>query len=196
MAVEAGTRVGRFVIHEYLGQGDLGLTFRARDEAEGSVAIKVLRSLSGPDLRPRFFELAKRLRGIGHPNLVAVLEVGDHEEAPYLVLRYAAGGSLEELLRAPTLSPAAALWFLREIAAGIDHAHRSGLVHGALKPQQVVLDDGDRPLVTDFGLAPLRWPQQLEAVSSRLRFRLTDPWRRVQLLHKADSRVTASVAPP
>jgi hypothetical protein len=159
MAVEAGTRVGRFVIHEYVGQGDLGLLFRARGPNAGSVAVKVLRSLSSATVRTRFLVLAGRLGGIRHPNLVPVFDFGDHHDTPYLVLQYVPGGSLADLLRASRISQPTVLWVLRGIAAGVDHAHRSGLVHGALKPQQVVLDDDDRPLVTDFGLATLRWPR-------------------------------------
>lgn len=159
MAVEAGTRVGRFVIHEYLGQGDLGLLFRARGPNAGSVAVKVLRSLSDAEVRARFQVLARRLGGIRHPNLVSVLDFGEHDDAPYLVLEHVPGDSLAELLRTSSVSQPAALWVLRGIAAGVDHAHHSGLVHGALKPQQVVLDGDDHPLVTDFGLTPLRWPR-------------------------------------
>jgi serine/threonine-protein kinase len=159
MAVEAGTRVGRFVIHEYVGQGDLGLLFRARGPNSSSVAVKVLRSLSGAKVRARFLVLARRLGGIRHPNLASVLDFGEHDDAPYLVLQFVPGGSLADLLRSSSISQPAALWVLRGIAAGIDHAHQSGLVHGALKPQQVVLDGHDHPLVTDFGLAPLRWPR-------------------------------------
>jgi len=159
MAVEAGTRVGRFVIHEYLGQGDLGLLFRARGPNASSVAIKILRSLSGARVRARFVVLARRLGGLRHPNMVSVLDFGEYDDAPYLVLQYVSGGSLADLLRYSSISQPAALWVLRGIAAGIDHAHHSGLVHGALKPQQVVLDDNDHPMVTDFGLTPLRWPR-------------------------------------
>jgi eukaryotic-like serine/threonine-protein kinase len=159
MAVEAGTRVGRFVIHEYVGQGDLGLLFRARGPNSSSVAVKVLRSLSGAKVRARFLVLARRLGGIRHPNLASVLDFGEHDDAPYLVLQFVPGGSLADLLRSSSISQPAALWVLRGIAAGIDHAHQSGLVHGALKPQQIVLDGHDHPLVTDFGLAPLRWPR-------------------------------------
>ncbi len=159
MAVEAGTCVGRFVIHEYVGQGDLGLVFRARGPNSASVAIKVMRSLSGAKVRARFLVLARRLGGIRHPNLASVLDFGEHDDAPYLVLEFVPGGSLADLLRTSSVSQPAALWVLRGIAAGVDHAHQSGLVHGGLKPQQVVLDGQDHPLVTDFGLAPLRWPR-------------------------------------
>lgn len=159
MAVEAGTRVGRFVIHEYLGQGDLGVLFRARGPNAGSVGIKVLRSLSGAKERARFLVLARRLSGVRHPNLVSVFDFGECDDAPYLVLQLVAGSSLAELLRTSSISQPAALWVLRGIAAGVDHAHQSGLLHGALKPQQILLDGDDHPLVTDFGLTPLRWPR-------------------------------------
>src|SRR4051794_21489189 len=100
MAVEAGTRVGPYVIHEYLGQGDLGVLFRAcgPGPAGGSVALKVLRSLAGAGVRARFLVLARRLSGVHHPNLVPVLDYGEHEDAPYLVMRHVPGGSLANLL--------------------------------------------------------------------------------------------------
>jgi eukaryotic-like serine/threonine-protein kinase len=165
MAVRTNeVHVGRYVIHDSLGlhdplgRGDPDLLFRARDPSGGPAAVKVLRSLSGARPRACFLALAWRLSRLRHPNLVPVLDYGDQPEAPYLAMEYLPGGSLADLLRLSRLSQPGVLWVLRGIAAGIDHAHRSGLVHGALRPSQVVLDDEDRPVVTDLGLAPLRWP--------------------------------------
>jgi hypothetical protein len=158
MAVEAGTRIGRFVIHGYLGQGDLGVLFRACGPRPGSVALKVLRGLAGAGGRARFLALARRLAHIRHPNLVPVLGFGNHDDTPYLVLQHVPAGALADRLRGSETDRQDVLRVLRGIAAGVDHAHHRGLVHGALKPQQVVIDGDDHPMVTDFGLAPLRWP--------------------------------------
>jgi len=157
MAVEAGTRLGEYVIHEYLGQDDLGPLFRACGPDADSVAVKVLRGLAASRVRVRFPALARRLSGVRHPNLAAVLGFGEQYGAPYLVLQHVPGGSLADLLRTPALSRKAILRLLHGIAAGVDHAHRRRLVHGALGQCQVLMDGPDRPLVTGFGLAPLRW---------------------------------------
>jgi serine/threonine-protein kinase len=158
MAVEAGTRLGRFVVHEYLGRGTLGTVYRALEPDAGSVVVKVLHRLAEPEMLARFEEAAPSLAGARHPNLVAVLEHGEHDGTPYLIEEFVQGETLAERYRQATMSPAAALALLRGVAAGIDHAHARGIVHGNLKPQQVLLRGDGRPVVTDFGLAPLRRP--------------------------------------
>jgi serine/threonine-protein kinase len=158
MAVEAGTRLGRYLIHEYVGRGTLGPVYRACAPGEDPVAIKVLRDLVEPWAREQLLGLARRLEEPLHPNLVRVLDVGEHEGVPYLVVPYVPGGSLAARLETGRLTRSAALDVLRGVAAGVDHAHRAGLVHGALKPHQILLD-GERPLVADLGVALLRWPR-------------------------------------
>jgi serine/threonine-protein kinase len=159
MVVEAGTRLGRFVVHEYVGQGTLGTVFRAYDQQQRVVAVKVLQRLTEPESRERFREVAPRLVAVRHPGLVAALEHGEHDGVPYLVLEHVEAVTLAERFRRATMNPAAALEILRGAAAGIDHAHACGLVHGNLKPAQVLLVAGSRPVVSDFGLAPLRRPR-------------------------------------
>jgi serine/threonine-protein kinase len=159
MAVEAGTRLGRFVVHEYIGQGTLGTVYRAVDPEAGIVAVKVLHRLSEPESRERFEELAPRLLEVRHPGLVPALDHGEHEDVPYLVEEHVDAITLAERFRRATVNPAAAVEILRGMAAAIDHAHAGGLVHGNLKPAQVLLRAGDLPLVSDFGLAPLRRPR-------------------------------------
>src|SRR5436189_4472203 len=122
MAVEAGTRIGPFVIHEYLGQGDLGVVFRAECPPAGSVAVKVLRGLAGAEDGGRFRALARRLRELRHSNLVTIEEFGGHDGVPYVIERYVPGGSLADHLRTGSLDQPAVIWMLRGIAAGVDHA--------------------------------------------------------------------------
>jgi serine/threonine-protein kinase len=159
MAVAAGTRLGRFVIHEYIGQGTLGAVYRAADPEAAVVAIKVLHRLAEDESRARFAELGPRLLGLRHPGLVAALDHGEHEQVPYLVEEHVDATTLAERFRRATVNPTAALEILREMAAAIDHAHAAGFVHGNLKPAQVLLPAGDRPRVSDFGLASLRRPR-------------------------------------
>ncbi len=156
MAVEAGTQLGRFVVQEYLGQGTLGTVYRAFAPGDGSVAVKVLPSLASAESRELFGGSAPRLEGISHPNLLRVLEHGERDGVPYLIEEYVEGENLGDRFRRSTVRPVAALSILRGVAAAVDHAHRTGLCHGDLKPSQVLLAGHGRAVLSDVGLAPMR----------------------------------------
>lgn len=157
MPVEAGTRVGSFVVHEYVGHGRLGAVYRAFEPAGGSVAVKVLYRLSDPASRERFNDLASCLADVTHPNLLRILDHGVLDGIPYLIEEYVGGETLAERFRRHTMRRPAALRMLGGVAAGLDHAHRNGVLHGNLRLAQILLRaDDDQPLVSDLGLAHLR----------------------------------------
>jgi serine/threonine protein kinase len=153
--IHTGSRLGRYEVHEYLGQGSLGPVFRGYDPSSGSVAVKVLESLSEEGWS-RFRTLAPALAALRHPNLVSVLDFGELGDEAYLILEYVQGGSLASRIRGGTLGRDGALWLLREAAAGVDHAHRSGFVHGDLHPGQILLGPDDHAFVADVGMGWLR----------------------------------------
>jgi serine/threonine-protein kinase len=153
-------RVGRFIVCEHLGSGDLGCAYRAFEPGLGSVVVKLLTGLQDAEAgdRERFVTLAWRLATVRHPNLPVVFEFGNHEGAPYLVVQHLRGSARARRLRpGPIERPAAMLATLRAVASAVDHAHGLGLVHGSIRPRQVLLED-DHPFLTDLGLAGLRWP--------------------------------------
>ncbi len=162
MAVEAGTCVGPYVVHEYIGQGRLGSVYRALDPTAGSVAVKVLHRLSAPECRQSFDETAPRLVDVTHPNLPKVLAHGERDGIPYLVEEYVRGETLAERFQRAKLRRPAVLEVLGGVAEGLDHGHRCGLVHGNLRPAQVILRAADgQPVVTDLGLTAMRRSQGL-----------------------------------
>src|SRR5258707_6247840 len=135
----------------------MGLVFRAYHvQLERPGAVKVLQALSpDPDSTARFRHEAQAIAQMRHPNIVNVYDFGEFEGTPYMVVEYVPGGSLANRLNNGPLGHAAALRFLRGIAAGLDYAHGLGIIHRDVKPANVLLEKDDTPVLADFGLAKL-----------------------------------------
>jgi len=157
-----GSRIGdRYVLEHALGKGGMGVVFRARDERfEQSVAVKFVRLHGfGPDtLVERFLQEARSQRALYHENIAPVLDAGEEQGAPYIVLRLVEGGTLDGWLQAHSdASVPQRLDLLRQVAAGLDYAHFAGVLHRDIKPSNVLIDvraDGSpNAVISDFGLA-------------------------------------------
>src|SRR5436190_11565899 len=137
MTLAPGTKLGRYEILSLLGAGGMGEVYRARDEKlNRDVAIKVLpASLSQDADRLRRFELEAQAAGaLNHPNILAVYDVGTHDDAPYIVSELLEGEELREQLNAGSLPQRTALDYARQIAQGLAAAHDRGITHRDLKP--------------------------------------------------------------
>ncbi len=154
----------RYRVRGLIGSGAMAQVFLAEDTQSGGapVALKLLepRLRRVPKLKARFLLEAKAAATVEHPNIVAVLDVGLHEESPYLVMEFLFGESLSSLLvRERRLSPEAGVPILLQAAAGLGAAHRAGIVHRDVKPANVFLvgEKGDAwtAKVVDFGFAKL-----------------------------------------
>jgi tetratricopeptide (TPR) repeat protein len=149
-------RIGDYEIMEKIGEGGMGVVYRARQVSLGRiVAIKMIRSGQAPgktDLA-RFGNEARAGATLHHPHIVAVHEVGDHLGRPFFSMDFVNGRSLAELLRENPLPADRAAGYVRTIALAIQHAHEHGILHRDLKPSNVLVDEADQPRVTDFGLA-------------------------------------------
>ncbi len=156
MLVE-GTRVGDFRIHGLLGEGAMGQVYLAQDTRLGrQVALKLIkRSVMQSDGVERFLEEARATASFNHPHIVTLYAVGEHDGRPYLALEYIEGPSLRARLVAGPLPIREALRCCRAVAEAIAEAHRRGLVHADLKPENVIIPDDGRVRVVDFGLARL-----------------------------------------
>ncbi len=152
-----GTTIDRYRIVERLGQGGMGVVYKARDTLlDRFVALKVLPpgKTSDPDRRQRFLQEAKAASALNHPGIVAVHDVVTVEDQDVLVMELIEGETLESLLarRRPPLSEALGLGI--GTADAMARAHEAGIVHRDLKPANVmVTSDGVK--VLDFGLAKL-----------------------------------------
>jgi eukaryotic-like serine/threonine-protein kinase len=164
---------GDYELIEEIARGGTGVVFRARQlSLNRFVALKFIHAgrLSSPEAAHRFQIEAEAVARLDHPNIVPIYEVGKHQGRSYLSMRLMVGGTLalrlengklkmtdgkgEPLLASPApYPPSSAAKLLVTIARAVHHAHERGVLHGALKPGNIVFDAQGRPHLTDFGLA-------------------------------------------
>ena len=152
-----GRTIDRYSVVERLGQGGMGVVYKARDTVlERFVALKVLPpdKSSDPDRRRRFLQEAKSASALNHPGIVAVYDVLTVDGQDVLVMELVDGDTLEQMLarKRPALSETLGLSI--EIADALARAHAAGIVHRDLKPANVMVT-ADGVKVLDFGLAKL-----------------------------------------
>lgn len=158
MSLAEGTKLGPYEILAPLGAGGMGEVYRARDSRlEREVAVKVLpASLSSDAERLRRFEQeARAVAALNHPNILAVYDIGSHEDAPYLVSELLEGETLRERLAGGALPPRKVIDYAVETAHGLAAAHEKGIVHRDLKPENLFVTKDGRLKILDFGLAKL-----------------------------------------
>lgn len=154
MGVEIGSRIGQYLIEEKLGEGGMAVVFRARDVVlERTVAIKVIKGKKqgGKELA-RFQREARALGQLNHPNIVRVLDYGDENGVPFLVMEYIQGGrTLRNILGKPiSYQQAAAL--LLPVAKALAYAHEHRIVHRDIKPSNILIDVNGNLKLADFGI--------------------------------------------
>ena len=149
---------GEYSLQRELGRGGMGVVYLARDvQLDRDVAIKALPThLTGnAAARERFVREARTAAGLSHPHIVPIHRVGEAGGFVFFVMSYVEGETLGERLRSRgPLPPADATRVLREVAWALAYAHGRGIVHGDVKPDNILLEAGTgRALVTDFGIA-------------------------------------------
>src|SRR5262245_227487 len=150
--------IGRYRILEPLGAGGMGVVYKAADSRLNRVvAIKTLRHgfYAGPESLVRFGTEGEAGALLDCPNIVRVLDAGDTEAGPYLVMEFLPGGSLARKLARGPLPACDAAELVRTLALAVEHAHEHGVLHRDLKPGNILLDADGTPKVSDFGLARL-----------------------------------------
>jgi serine/threonine protein kinase len=153
----------RYELDRGLGRGGMAEVWCATDtRLDRPVAVKFLaREFSDdPEFLVRFFAEAQSVASLNHPNVVSVLDFGQFEDRPYLVMEYVAGGSLADLVGKPLL-PERVLEFVEQAARGAGAAHANGVVHRDLKPANILLDEESRPKLADFGIAASRGGERM-----------------------------------
>lgn len=149
---------GRYELEELIGQGGMGEVWRGRDlRAHRPVAVKILApQVAGLASRERFAREARAAARVVHPNVVTVLDVGEQDARPYLVMELLTGRSLAaELLDRGRYGVAEACDLMSQAAAGLYAAHRAGVVHRDVKPANLHLTASGVLKVVDFGVAQM-----------------------------------------
>ena len=151
-------KIGRYKIKEELGSGEMGSVYRAYDASfNREVAIKILPLELMRNLKTlaRFRRELKMIALLEHPAIVPVYDVGEENGQPYYVMRYMSGGSLRRWLKAGKLTLQDTSDIVERIALGLEYAHRKGIVHRDLTPDNILFDNHNNPYITDFSLAKL-----------------------------------------
>ena len=149
----------RYRLEERLGSGGMAMVYRARDlTLERTVAIKILRrNLSeNSEFRSRFHQEAKAAANLSHPNIVTVHDFGFYASQLFIVMEYVPGTDLKSLLQQKRpFEIAEAIDLIAQACAGLGYAHRAGLVHCDVKPQNMLVTPDRRLKVVDFGISRL-----------------------------------------
>ncbi|MFO0831217.1 MAG: protein kinase [Phycisphaerales bacterium] len=168
-----GASIGPYRVEGRIGEGGMGVVYRARDERLGrSVALKVLPQAvaTDPARRARLEREARALAALNHPNIGAIYGLEDDPGAsgPVLVLELVRGETLASRLAKGPLAMDEAVAVASQIARALEAAHNAGVVHRDLKPANVVIDDAGAVKVLDFGLAKLAERVDTEVPGSSL----------------------------
>src|SRR5262245_22720384 len=148
----------QYRIERLLGRGGMGAVYLAHELAlDRDVAIKVLppEHAGAPEVRDRFRREARTAARLSHPNIVPLHTFGEVAGLVYFVMGYVAGESLAARLhRQGPIPPEDARVLMVAVCDALDYAHRQGIVHRDIKPDNILIDDGSgTPLLTDFGIA-------------------------------------------
>src|SRR5262245_10581938 len=153
-----GQTLDRYQIESKLGEGGMGVVYRARDtHLDRPVAIKVLPpdKVADADRRRRFVQEAKAASALNHAGIVTIHDIRSHGGTDFIVMEFLEGRTLDQLIPPAGFPIPRALRYAADISAAMAKAHEAGIVHRDLKPSNVIVTSDDRVKILDFGLAKL-----------------------------------------
>jgi len=153
-----GLIAGKYRILEEIGQGGMGIVYKAEDlKLKRCVALKFLppHLMDSPDLKDRFLIEAQAAAALSHPNICVIYEVGETEDRPYIAMEFVEGETLKDRIKRGPLEPAEALDIASQVASGLGEAHGKGIIHRDIKSTNIMVTSKGQAKVMDFGLAKL-----------------------------------------
>ena len=147
---------GRYLLTEKIARGTLADFWRCEDEVLGrSVAAKILppHLASDPSFRRLFKREAVAAARLTHANIVSVYDTGEHNGAPFIVMEYVGGGSLRDRLATGPLPPQTVAQIGADVCSALAHAHKLGIIHGDIRPENVLFSEAGHLKVSDFAIA-------------------------------------------
>jgi len=152
-----GATIERYNIVRELGRGGMAVVYRAVDTMlDRNVAVKMILTEDASreksqKLLKRFNREARTLASLSHPNIVKVLDYGEYESMPYIVMEFIAGGALKAKMGRP-IPYAEAAAMLVPVARALQHAHQQKIIHRDVKPENILINDSNQPMLSDFGI--------------------------------------------
>jgi hypothetical protein len=151
-----GRTIEHYEIEAPLGQGGMGLVYRARDTRLGrAVALKLLPPewTSDPDRKRRMLQEARTAAAVNHPALTQIYDVGETEDGVFIAMELVEGRTVESLIKAQELDLLGTLEVAIQVASGLHRAHEAGIIHRDVKPANVMVTPDGHGKLLDFGLA-------------------------------------------
>jgi serine/threonine protein kinase len=151
-----GRTLGQYQVIEQIGQGGMATVFRAfQPSLERDVAIKIMPPyyINQPGFQERFVREAKAVARLEHPHILPVHDFGQADGYTYIVMKYVPSGTLKDLITDGPMSLSQTVEIIDQIAGALDCAHAQGIIHRDVKPTNILMDQSDWVLLTDFGLA-------------------------------------------
>ena len=160
MRLEPGSKFDRYIIQGILGEGGMGRVYRAFDvRLERRLALKILSApgeATSEESRRAVAAILREARAaaaLDHPNAVSIFELGEHNNVPFIAMELVAGQALRHFVGRPEIPVERRIHWLTDVAKVLDAAHRAGIVHLDVKPENVMVRYDDVVKVLDFGIA-------------------------------------------
>lgn len=154
--VMIGETVSHYKILEKIGEGGMGVVYRAKDtKLKRDIALKFLpaHATQLPEFKKRFVQEAQSAAALDHPNICVVHEIYEGKDSTFIVMAYIKGLSLKERIAAGPLSQDDAMDIAMQVAQGLEAAHEKGIVHRDIKPANIMITDKGQAKIMDFGVA-------------------------------------------
>jgi serine/threonine protein kinase len=157
-------QVGRYKIESILGEGAMGIVYKAHDPIiKRTVAIKLIKVGDGvsetekKEFYERFYREAQISGTLNHPNIVGIYDIGEEQGMPYIAMEFIEGKTLSEIIAEQgRLDIESAVKILSQVASALDYAHKKGIVHRDIKPGNIMIGEDTRCKIMDFGIAKLQ----------------------------------------